>query len=268
MTTRATTREIDFSTFPESDGEPMAETFENMTQMIDLMFALRRLLRKRGLTRVAVGGNQFLYYNPDNGRDHCSPDVYVALDVPPGGRPTWKTWLEGKCPDVVFEITSPSTQDEDLGPKRTLYARLGAREYYIYDPQGTLFLGYELREGRMEPLQYLPSGGIASPLLEAELRPVDQYLRVIDLQTDQSLPTVGEIEDWYETSQMLLDREAQARQRAEWQAAIEEQARREAEEHAAREAEARQAAEERARQAEEALRDALTRLQERGPAEQ
>jgi Uma2 family endonuclease len=254
MTTRATTREIDFSTFPESDGEPMAETFENMTQMIDLMFALRKLLREQGRTRIAVGGNQFLYYNEHNGRDHCSPDVYVALDVTPGNRPTWKTWLEGKCPDIVFEITSPSTQDEDLGPKRRLYARLGAREYYIYDPQGTLFLGYELRVGRMEPLQYLPSGGIASPLLQAELRPEGQYLRVLDLQTGQPIPTAGEIEDLYEAARTRLDQV--------------EQARREADVRAAREAEERQAAEERARQAEEALRAALARLQEQGPAEQ
>ncbi len=135
MTTRATTREIDFSTFPESDGEPMAETLENQTQMIDLMFALRRLLREQGRTRVAVGGNQFLYYNEHNGRDHCSPDVYVALDVEPGNRPTWKTWVEGKCPDIVFDITSPSMQDEGLGPKRTLYARLVQPRFPVVTPE-------------------------------------------------------------------------------------------------------------------------------------
>ncbi len=39
--------ELDFSTFPESDGEPMAETVENMTQMVDLIFALNGLLRAR-----------------------------------------------------------------------------------------------------------------------------------------------------------------------------------------------------------------------------
>ncbi len=267
MTTRATTREIDFSTFPESDGEPMAETLENQTQMIDLMFALRRLLREQGRTRVAVGGNQFLYYNEHNGRDHCSPDVYVALDVEPGNRPTWKTWVEGKCPDIVFEITSPSMQDEGLGPKRTLYARLGAREYYIYDPQGTLFRGYELREGRMEPLERLPSRGIASPLLSAELRPVGQYLRVIDPRSEQAVPTIQQIEDWYDTAHRLLDLEMQARKLADERAAVERQARQLADERAAFEAQARQEAEERARRAEEAPRAALARLQQREPDE-
>ena len=37
--TTYTPPEIDFSTFPESDGEPMAENTENLVQMIDLIFA-------------------------------------------------------------------------------------------------------------------------------------------------------------------------------------------------------------------------------------
>src|SRR5437867_893255 len=32
--------EIDFSTFPDSDGEPMAETVANRIQMVDLIWAL------------------------------------------------------------------------------------------------------------------------------------------------------------------------------------------------------------------------------------
>ncbi len=241
MTTRLRP-DLDFSSFPESDGEPMAETIENMTQMIDLMFALRGLLAAQGHTRVAVGGNQFLYYNPHNGREHVSPDVYVALDVPPGDRPTWKTWEEGKCPDIVFEITSPSTQNEDVGPKRDLYARLGAREYYIYDPQDLLrprFQGFVSRAGRLEPLPYLPNGGIASPLLETELRPVGVYLRAIDPATGTLLLTPEEA------------RRAYAALRGDYQA-VEERL---------------SAAEQRATQAEaelEALRATLSRQQGRG----
>ena len=74
MTTR-TQAEIDFSTFPDSDGEPMAETVANTIQMIDLQWALGELAARQGRTRVAVGGNQFVYYNRHNGREHISPDV-------------------------------------------------------------------------------------------------------------------------------------------------------------------------------------------------
>jgi len=208
------TSEIDFSTFPDSDGEPMAETSKNMYQMFELIYSLKVLLRSQGRARVAVGGNQFLYYNEHNGRDHLSPDTYVALDVAPGDRPTWKTWEEGKCPDIVFEVTSPSTVAEDLSEeprgKRRVYAELGAREYYVYDPNDQIqprFRGFTARDGRFEPLPVLPGGGIMSALLEAELRPVTlprgalemrpagTYLQVIDPRTGQ--PISGPEEEYH-----------------------------------------------------------------------
>ena len=197
MVARATP-EIDFSTFPDSDGAPMAETSANAIQMVDLQFALQSLFALQGRAHTTtVGGNQFVYYNPANGRDNISPDVYVIFDVPPPAPPKWETWVEGKFPDIVFEISSPSTQREDLserpGGKRRVYAEQGAKEYYIYDPQGAMdppFLGFESRHERMEPLTPLASGGIISPLLGAELRPIPMaetprrpagtWLRVID----------------------------------------------------------------------------------------
>ncbi len=74
MTTH-TDHKIDFSTFPGSDGEPMAETLVNMIQMVDLQFALQTLFALQGRPEVAVGGNQMVYYNPHNGWDHVSSDV-------------------------------------------------------------------------------------------------------------------------------------------------------------------------------------------------
>ena len=164
--TAQTRAEIDFSTFPDSDGEPMAETLANRIQMIDLIWALSQLLAHQGRLRAIVSGNQFVYYNPANGRDHVSPDVYVVLDRDPPVPPKWQTWVEGKFPDIVFEISSESTLREDVGErprdKPALYARLGAQEYYIYDPQGDLqppFQGYIWEEDRWTPRTVLPSGG-------------------------------------------------------------------------------------------------------------
>jgi len=251
MTTR-TKPTLDFSTFPESDGEPVAENTENLVQMIDLIFALQGLLISQGRTHYVVGGNQFLYYNEHNGRDHVAPDVYVGFELVRRRRPSWKTWVEGKNPDIVWEITSESTQQEDLGHKRELYARLGVQEYYIHDPKGELrplFRGYELRAGRFEPLEPLPTSGIMSPLLGTELRPLmmdetDQrpgaiYLRVIDPATGEFIPISDEIRREYEE----MSREYIA-----------------ARELIAREEEARMAAEDRATRAEAALQEALAAL--------
>jgi len=220
-----TPEDIDFSTFPASDGQPMAETFANQIQMVDLEWALQTLFGQQGRAMTtAVGGNQFVYYNPFNGRDNISPDVYVAFDVPPPAPPKWQVWVQGKFPDIVWEITSASTHKEDIGRKRALYALLGAREYYIYDPQQETepwFQGFESREGRMEPLSLLPSGGIMSQLLGAELRPMAMgeterrpagtWLRVIDPRTGEPVPIAAEEHDDLRETREQLAEEARAR---------------------------------------------------------
>ena len=149
--------EIDFSTFPGKDGKPMADTERNQREMINIMFALRQPLEPQG---HHVGGNLIIYYNPENGLDHLSPDVFVALDRDAGMRESWKTWLEGKFPEVVVEIASPSTQQRDIGEKRARYGALGAREYYIHDPARRLqpaFRGYRAARGALLPVPN-PSG--------------------------------------------------------------------------------------------------------------
>ena len=187
-------RAIDFSTFPDSDGEPMVENRANLDQMVLLIYGAERLLAPR--VRFAAGGNQFIYYNRRNGREHTTPDVYVALDVAPGKRPKWETWNEeDKFPDLVMEITSVSTQDEDLGNKVRLYGRLGAREYYIYDPEQLLqppFRAYTREGNRLVERLTGPDLRAFSPVLGAELRVVGEWLRIIDPATGEPIPSFDE----------------------------------------------------------------------------
>ena len=238
MTTYADTA-IDFSTFPDSDGEPVAENGDNLFQMIDMIFGLRGHLEPQG---HHVGGNLLMYYNPASGWDHVSPDVFVALHAGARRRRKWETRVEGTFPEVVFEVTSPSTEDVDLGHKVHLYARLGVQEYYIFDPSGELqppFRAYGAVEGQLEPLDLLPSGGVASALLGLEIRPIDAVLRAIDPATGRPL---------------IVPDEARAAWRAELEA-------REAVEARLADAEARLASEAAARQtAEASLQDAMAEL--------
>ena len=250
VTTYTPPREIDFSSFPEGDGAPMAERVENMITMVEIMFGMNYLMEIQGRTDFAVGGNQFLYYNERNGNDHLSPDVYVALGVPPGLRATWKIWLEGKCPDLVMEITSITTEDEDLGTKLRRYGELGAREYYIYDPLHKLvppLRAYRYEGGR--PVELSAAGGrVVSPLLGAELRIVGMYLRVVDPRTGEPM--------------LMTAEERRARIAAELDAAAERRARRGAEARAHEEVEARRAAEAKVREAEANVRQAEARTSE------
>jgi len=226
--------DVDLASFPTSDGKPMAENFINQIQMIGLQFALRQLLETQGRMRAAIGGNQFLYYNPDNRRDNLSPDVYVALDVEPGGREAWFTWVEGKAPDIVFEIASPSTWRQDLSTaprgKLTLYGQLGVREYYVYNPTAlapphlrAFALPSDGAEMRLEEARLLPSGGVWSGLLRTELRPAwssgtewepaGTYLRVIDPATGAPIRVGDEVRQDYQAARAqvaALQRENQA----------------------------------------------------------
>jgi Uma2 family endonuclease len=207
--------EIDFSTFPETDGKPMAETEVNLEQMIRLILEFRQAVAPRG---HHVGGNLLVYYNPEDGHDHISPDVFVALDAGPAFRESWKVWLEGKFPEVVFEVASPSTQRTDIRDKVRLYERLGAVEYYIYDPAGRLqpaFRGYTRQQGRLV-LMANPTGvSITSPRLDLELRVVDGWLRVIDPVTGYPYPSPEEEHRLRLAADLHAWEEARLRQEAE-----------------------------------------------------
>ena len=161
-----------YATFPEDDGEPMAETQVNSIQMIDLQWALLELARRQGRAPLAVGGNQLMYWNPHNGREHISPDVYMVLDYTPPLPAKWQTWIEGKFPEIVFKISSPSTWRTDVGEgwedKPALYKRRGVREYYVFDPQAMVqpaLRGYGWVDGEWQRYELLASGGLWSPLL-------------------------------------------------------------------------------------------------------
>jgi len=186
-------QEIDFSAFPSSDGKPMAETEANAVQMTDLIFALRHLLE--AMPRVHVAGNQLMYYDRDDGWKHVSPDVYVATGVAPGMRESWKTWEEGKFPDIVFEIVSPSTAGRDLGEKLVIYSRLGVREYYIFDPQDIVrprFQAYHRAGDWLAPLEPGRDGQIHSTVAPFALRVIGDRLRAIDPASGTVCPTPDE----------------------------------------------------------------------------
>jgi hypothetical protein len=243
----------------------MADTEVNQEQMIELILEFRQAVASLG---HHVGGNLLVYYDPDNGWNHCAPDVFVALDAGPALRESWKVWVEGKFPEVVFEVASPSTQNTDIWQKVRLYEEQGALEYYIYDPAGRLrppYRGYARQGGQLVPLPNPTGGSMVSPLLGLELRVVDGWLRVINPTTGLPYPSpqeqhaqlvAVERRSWQDAERRKQAEEA--RQTAEAQAAAEMSARQVAEARAAAETSARQAAEARiakemgARQAAEA----------------
>jgi Uma2 family endonuclease len=180
--------------YPESDGKPMGETDVHIDALIYLREALRDHFRDD--PQMYVAGNMLLYYEEGNPAACVSPDVFVVQGVAKGERRTYRLWDEGQPPAVVFEITSRGSRLEDLGTKRALYAMLGVREYFLYDPLGEYLRpplqGYQLQEGEYQRLPPGAEGGLVSQSLGLELRLENGRLRLVNLITGERLLTPAE----------------------------------------------------------------------------
>ena len=128
-------------TYPESDGQPMADNTLQLYWILLLIDNLRALFRDR--PDIFVGGNQNWY--PVKGHPEVvnAPDAYVVFGRAKGHRSSWKQWEEADTPmTVVFEIRSPKNTDTELENKRHFYEDHGAEEYYLYDPSDNSLQGW------------------------------------------------------------------------------------------------------------------------------
>ena len=123
--------------YPSGDGKPMAE---NDAQLLAIHYAIGALrVYYEARSDVYVSGDLLMYYEEGNAGVSVAPDVFVVFGVEDRKRRHYLVWEEGKAPDFVLEVASKSTWREDLGPKRDVYARLGVKEYWMYDPTGEYF---------------------------------------------------------------------------------------------------------------------------------
>ena len=258
--------------YPCSDGKPMSEN----------MWQGRAILRAAGDLEVArpdalVAPDILVYPEQGNPRNRIAPDVLVAFGLGTHNRSTYLVWKEGKPPDWVLEVASPSTVGRDLDAKRRIYAEMGVPEYWQFDPQGGLFplgaprlRGLTLVDGEYEPLPARLERGvrtIRSPVLGLDLRAEGALIRFRNPSTGEDVRHQGESEAAAieqaararteaarrKSAEALAQREAAARETAEALAKQEAAARRTAEAHSRREAAARAVAEARVAELEAAL---------------
>ncbi|MEZ4861433.1 MAG: Uma2 family endonuclease [Caldilineaceae bacterium] len=146
--------------YPETDGKPMAESDLHRDIMTYIIQLLQRFFMGR---QVYVSGNLLVYFEQGNPRKSVAPDCFVVHGIDPHLRKTYKIWEESKTPEVVFEVTSKSTQNEDLGKKMRLYAQLGVQEYYLYDPAAE-YLQPSLRAFMLRGGGYVPMSPVDGEL--------------------------------------------------------------------------------------------------------
>ena len=198
--------------------EPLPDTAMQEKPYLDIIDAIRGWYGED--PAVFVSGNTGVYYEAGNRRAVFRPDCYVAFG--PGADRLWwpyayRVWEFGRPPAFALEIGSRSTWRNDLARKRELYARVGIREYWRYDPSGGDFYGeplvgeylvdgaYRRFEMRSGPLGMLCAH---SPTLELDLCSTAERLRLYDPAGGEWLGNVIE-----EREARLAERQARLAER-------------------------------------------------------
>jgi Uma2 family endonuclease len=161
-----------------SDGEPL-ETEWHVHQMYFLMEVIRQAMAEHGRSDFFVGGNMFVYYSIGQARDVAKgrpyfrgPDVFWVDGAKPAGlRNAWVAWKEdGRLPDVIVELLSPSTAKIDRTVKKDLYARaFHTAEYFLYEPETQALEGFRLVGQSYRPMLPDNQGRFRSEQLGASL---------------------------------------------------------------------------------------------------
>ncbi len=139
---------------PAEDGIPLDSNWQRA--QIDLLIELIGLYWAER-TDFYVGGNMFIYFSPNRlkNEDVRGPDFFVVKGVDKFRvRRSWVVWEEqGRYPDIIIELISPSTQKEDEGRKKLLYENtFRTPEYFLYYPDQQQLVGWRLTGGVYQPL--------------------------------------------------------------------------------------------------------------------
>lgn len=199
--------------YPSSDGQPVAETYLHLYALLVTLEVLKQYLRGR---RATVLGNQFLYYAEGFPKLRVAPDVMVIFEVEPGGRDNYKIWEEKQVPGVIFEITSKSTRNEDLVEKKTLYERLGVKEYWLFDPKGE-WIEAQLQGYRLQGEDYQLITDSRSEPLQLRLQVEGQLIGFYREDTGEKLLIPEELADALEQERLAKEQERLAKEQAEAQ---------------------------------------------------
>ena len=210
--------------YPESDGLPMAENGFQERAIMGLAVGLRLCFARR--SDVLVECNRLVYYRAGDPSASIVPDVFVVLGVGSRPRRKYKVWEEGRPPDFVVEVAAPGTYEEEELVKPGIYARMGVREYFQFDPEPEdRLLTPRLKGRRLEGGSYHALRTERLPGIEASLH---SEVLGLDFHFDGNELMVWDAKEGRYWSAAESERRAQAEERARRRA--EQEARAQAEE--------------------------------------
>lgn len=209
--------------YPYSDGIALAESPRHFDAILNAMAVLRNRFAHTRL--VQVGASMNLFYEEGYRTKKLVPDLFVVRGLEALPEPSYRTWEEGKAPDFVLEVASPSNQERDRGDKQVLYASMGGEEYWRFNPLGALDgatvegarqKGSALQGLGYDPLERGEDGSICGAVLGLEVRAdkrrgMEHLLRFRDPVTGDDLRTFRQSEQGRTDAERQLRREVEAR---------------------------------------------------------
>src|SRR6185436_8910818 len=147
-----------------SDGWPLDSNWERI-QINLLIDVARQAMAERGQPDFFAGGDMFVYHSVEQARAVAEavakgrpyqrgPDFFFVAGVKDHDRKSWVSWREeGRLPDVIVELLSPSSKNTDRTVKKDLYAGIfRTHEYFLYEPATGEFEGFRLVGDRYQRL--------------------------------------------------------------------------------------------------------------------
>jgi Uma2 family endonuclease len=162
-----------------SDGIPL-DSHRQRIQMNLLIDVIGQAMAALGRNDFFASGNMFVYYSPEQARDVAAgrryfrgPDVFFVDHVEPKEeeRKAWVSWEEnGRLPDLIVELLSPSTEKVDRIDKMKLYSRVfRTRDYFLYDLDSATLEGFRLAGDLYQPIRPDEQGRLRSEVLGLDL---------------------------------------------------------------------------------------------------
>jgi Uma2 family endonuclease len=167
---------------PEEDETPLESHYHALQQQL-----LAEVIHQHftGRTDYFCGTNMFVFYSREQAQGitdfvegkresapYKGPDLLVVVGVDgTKRRKHWVVWDEDdRFPDLIVEITSPSTKSKDTGENLKLFAQVfRTREYFWYDEEAGEWMGYRLQGESYVPIEVNERGWRWSEVLGAWL---------------------------------------------------------------------------------------------------
>jgi Uma2 family endonuclease len=171
-----------------------------------------------------------------------SPDVFAVLDVATHARDSWIVSHEGRGIDWILEVLVKGDRRKDVEQNVLRYARLGVKEYFIFEPRALRLSGYRLSAPGVYMYESIASvdGVLSSQVLGLDLlvqpnqrlrfrRGHDDLLipqEIIDrleARSEEATAVAQEVEILLEETENLLEEQRLRAERAEHNVTVERQ---------------------------------------------